>query len=272
MTYRELLIQGQKYFHNLNYDFSQQLLIYLLNCSIEELFLILDEEIIIKPEKYFYLIETHLKGKPLAYILKKQSFYKRDFLVNKHTLIPRKETEEFADKVLKVLKNSLFLQKPLIILDLGTGSGVIAITLALELPNSKFIGSDISSKALRVAKKNARNLNCLNINFKKSNLLNFFLKKRQKFDVIISNPPYISKNEIISKSVKDYEPHLALFTNDNDGTYFYRSIFKEVKNILNNKALLAFEIGYNQKEILEPLVEQYFPCLLYTSPSPRDCS
>ena len=190
------------------------------------------------------------QGMPVQYIVGNVEFYGCIIEVNKDVLIPRFETEELVDRVIKRLKN----KKNLDIVDLGTGSGCIAISLAKNL-NSNVDAVDISKDALEVAKKNAIN-NKVNINFYLGDMLKPLNKK---YDVIISNPPYIAYDEEIMDVVKNNEPHLALYA-DNNGLYYYEQILKNVKDYLKENYLIAFEIGCKQAKKIESLAHQYLKC------------
>lgn len=188
------------------------------------------------------------EGKPVQYIVGNVDFYDINLLVNENVLIPRFETETLVEKTINYAKK---LKNPLDILDIGTGSGAIAITLAKHL-KSNVLATDISEKALEIAKKNAIRNN-VQINFKKSDILK---NVKGKFDIIISNPPYISKDEIIDPLVKNNEPHLALYA-DNKGLYFYEEILKNIKPYLKEKSIIAFEIGYTQSENITKIAQKY---------------
>ena len=191
------------------------------------------------------------QGEPVQYIIGNVNFYGNTLKVTKDVLIPRFETELLVNKTINYIKE--YLNKEVKILDIGTGSGAIAITLKKEL-NCSIDAIDISEKALKLAKKNAKN-NKTDINFFKSDV---FHAVKDKYDVIISNPPYISIDEEIEDIVKNNEPHIALFAK-NKGLEFYERILKEANKYLNNKALIAFEIGrYQGKEIIE-IAKKYFP-------------
>ncbi|MBQ7141406.1 MAG: peptide chain release factor N(5)-glutamine methyltransferase [Bacilli bacterium] len=194
-------------------------------------------------------------GEPVQYIVGNVNFYGYTFEVNKDVLIPRFETEELVEKTLKYINK--YLDNNLDIVDLGTGSGCIAITLKKELKSSNIDAVDISNKALMVAKKNAKNNN-VDINFIENDFLNGITKK---YDVIISNPPYISKDEEIMDIVKNNEPELALYAN-NDGLKCYETILEQAKNNLKEKNIIAFEIGYMQGEKLTKLAQTHFPSSL----------
>ncbi len=187
---------------------------------------------------------------PIQYLIGYVNFYGNKINVNENVLIPRHETEFLVEKTIRYCKE-LFNNK-IKILDLCTGSGAIGIAIKKEI-DCDMILSDISKKALNVAKQNCIENN-VEIKIIQSDLLNNI---EEKFDVIISNPPYIDKKIKIMDSVYNYEPHLALFALE-EGLYYYRKIFEQVKKNLNEKFILAFEIGYEQKEKLEKLVIKYF--------------
>ena len=179
------------------------------------------------------------KGKPIQYIIGNVNFYGNIIKVNESVLIPRYETELLVDLTIKKTKQ-IFNNKKTDILDLGTGSGCIAITLQKEL-NSSVDALDISKEALEIAKENATN-NQVNINFIEGDMT---LYKEKKYDVIISNPPYIKYDEEIMDIVKNNEPHLALYAED-EGLYFYKKIIDNIPHITKEKYLICFEIGYLQ--------------------------
>ena len=168
------------------------------------------------------IFEQLKKEIPVQYLLGKTSFYGLDFEVNENVLIPRPETEELVEWI---LFNNRTIQKSvnLKILDIGTGSGCIAISLAKNIPSSQVYAIDVSEKALATAKKNAK-LNTVNVTFINQNILETEDLKQQ-FDIIVSNPPYVRnlEKEEIKKNVLDNEPHLALFVDDNDALIFYRN-------------------------------------------------
>lgn len=190
------------------------------------------------------------EGKPVQYIVGNVDFYDVNLLVNENVLIPRFETETLVEKTINYAKN---LKEPLDILDIGTGSGAIAITLAKHL-NSNVLATDISKEALKIAEENAKRNN-VKITFKKSDILKNI---KGKFDIIISNPPYIAKDEIIDSLVENNEPHLALYANNN-GLYFYQNILKNIKPHLKEKSIIAFEIGMTQSEEVTKIANKYLP-------------
>jgi len=197
------------------------------------------------------------KEKPIQYILGATEFYGLPFLVNENTLIPRPETEELVDWI-KVETEKLKVES-LKILDIGTGSGCIAISLAKNLPSAQVSAIDVSEKALAIANKNAQ-LNIVEVNFILKNILETdFLD--EKYDIIVSNPPYVRnlEKEEIKSNVLQYEPHLALFVADNDALLFYRKIATLAKKHLYENGKLYFEINqYLGKETIELLEEMGF--------------
>ena len=180
------------------------------------------------------------KGEPIQYILGEVNFYGYPIKVSRHVLIPRFETELLVEKTLNKI-NKYFKNENIDILDMGTGSGCIAISLKHNLPSSNIFALDISKEALSIAKKNALD-NKTNITFIESDMTTY---KDKLYDVIISNPPYISYEEPIMELVKNNEPHLALYAKDN-GLYFYKKIIDHIKYITKDKYLICFEIGYNE--------------------------
>ncbi|HIX82347.1 MAG TPA: peptide chain release factor N(5)-glutamine methyltransferase [Candidatus Erysipelatoclostridium merdavium] len=231
---------------------------HLANKEPHELYLMYDEEV--DPEleaKFLAGMEEYYQGRPIQYIKGVETFFGRDFKVNEDVLIPRYETEELVENILYHIDDYFSDYQTIDLCDVGTGSGAIAISLALEEPRTNVYASDISSKAIEVAKQNAANLGA-NVNFMVGDLLEPLLEKEIKVDIFVSNPPYIPNNQEIEAMVKDNEPHVALF-GGNDGLYFYRRIFKEVKPLLKDRALLAFEMGFDQRELMEEALQTYFP-------------
>lgn len=211
---------------------------------------------------------TALKtGKPIQHITKKAFFYDNFFFVNENTLIPRPETEE----LIELIRNDFPKDKELNIIDLGTGTGCIPITLSKLFPNSKVSAIDISEKALEVAQLNAKNL-AETINFIQQDLLVDF-DLDQKFDIIISNPPYIRnlEKEEMHQNVLQFEPHLALFVEDNNPLIFYDriisfakknlsengSVYCEINQYLPEETKLLFEKVFNKVELIKDLSGNY---------------
>lgn len=220
-------------------------------------------------QKYFQLINKHIKDDtPLSHLVGFEYFYDRKFKVTSDVLSPRMETEELVYKVIDYIrKNNLTNIK---ILDLCTGSGIIGITLKKELEefDVKILASDISSRALTVAKENASSLKA-DISFVESDL---FSNIQDKFDIIVSNPPYIAHDDkkTIKENVLNYDPHLALFAGE-EGMYFYRNIIEKSRPYLNEKGIMFFEIGYDQKEKIITLGENNkFETVVYKDINGRD--
>ena len=189
-------------------------------------------------------------GEPVQYIVGDVDFYGNIIKVDKRVLIPRFETEGLVEIALKYLTNT-----NLDIVDLGTGSGCIAITLKKKLPNINMDAVDISIDALEVARENAK-LNNVDINFYNGDMLRPLSKK---YDCIISNPPYISYNEEIMDIVKNNEPSNALYA-DNEGLYFYEEILKNCKDYLKDKYYIFFEMGYSQGSRIKQIALKYLDC------------
>ena len=204
-------------------------------------------------EKYFSLIEKHIKEDvPLSHLVGFEYFYDRKFKVTKDVLSPRMETEELIYKVVEYVKATK--KNNLKILDLCTGSGIIAITLKKELDQFfiDVVASDISEEAIKVAKENAQFHNAT-IKFIQSDI---FDNIDEKFDIIVSNPPYIDRKDEVTMqdNVLKYDPHLALFAEE-EGMYFYRNIVEKASSYLNDNGVIFFEIGYDQKDKIIKLAD-----------------
>ena len=223
-----------------------------------ELYLMYDEEVSSELEaKFLAGMEEYYQGKPIQYIKGVENFFGRDFKVNEDVLIPRYETEELVENILYRIDDYFAEYQSITLCDVGTGSGAIATSLALEEPRLKVFATDISLKAVTVAKDNAKNLGA-NIEFMVGDMLEPLLENEIKVDIFVSNPPYIPQEQEIEAMVKDNEPHVALF-GGNDGLYFYRKIFQGVEPLLQERALLAFEMGFDQRELMEAALQEYFP-------------
>ena len=242
-TVIDLIKWGTKYFKDKGFSDPRAeiewLVQSLFSYSRLDLYMKYDEKVSEKSlAKLNSWIKKRLKNEPLQYITKSSNFYGRDFFVNKDVLIPRPETERLIDISLDIFKNF----KTPKILDIGTGSGCIAITLANEIKGSNILAIDKSSAALKVAKRNYNNFNKGNLDFLEVD----YFKYENKFfwDMIISNPPYIGLEELnqVMVDVKDFEPHIAL-TDGKDGVSFYREILKNMKKHLSPKGWLVLEVG-----------------------------
>ena len=201
-------------------------------------------------------IKRLLANEPMNYVLGYSYFYGYRFIVNGDVLIPRMETEELVGLILSKY-DDFYKDKKIKVCDVGTGSGAIAIALKKEEDNLEVYASDISEEALEVAKLNARNNDC-EITYLQGSMLDPYLEKGMKFDILVSNPPYIKTVETIESSVYDFEPHVALF-GGSDGLKFYREILENAKAIMNDKGLIFFEMGYDLKDSLTALVNSCLP-------------
>lgn len=192
---------------------------------------------------------------PLQYIVGEQEFYGRPFSVNPNVLIPRPETELLLEHLIHEA-DQIWQDQPITVVDVGTGSGAIAITLALEKPNWHVHTVDISNAALKTAKKNAIKLEA-QVTFHHGDLLKPILESKMKVDLIVSNPPYIPTKDLddLMPEVKNNEPMLALDGGE-DGLQFYRQILQQAAKVLNRPGLIAFEIGIDQSEPIVELLQQ----------------
>ncbi len=258
-TVKQLIKEAESHLDDEHKDVNvaKVLFYHLAKKEPHELYLMMDEEVDPELEKQFLAgMEEYYHGKPIQYIKGYETFFGRDFDVNEDVLIPRYETEELVENILYRIDDYFGDYQDIHLCDVGTGSGAIAITLALEEPRLKVIATDISDDALTVAKHNAKKLGA-NIEFRSGDMLDPLLKTNEKVDIFVSNPPYIPNDQEIEAMVKDNEPHVALF-GGNDGLYFYRKIFNEVKPLLNDRSLLAFEMGFDQRELMEEAIHQFF--------------
>ncbi|MBE6113996.1 MAG: peptide chain release factor N(5)-glutamine methyltransferase [Erysipelotrichaceae bacterium] len=209
-------------------------------------------------ESYKSGVERMLKDEPMQYILGYEWFYGRKFKVNQDVLIPRPETEELVSNVLVAVdERTGHREEPLTLIDVGCGSGAIGLSLKLEEPSLQVTLGDISAEALVVAKENATTLEA-EVDFVCGDMLQPFIDQGIKVDVLVCNPPYIPSTQEIEATVKDYEPNVALF-GGNDGLYFYKKVFDTCHLVLKEHALMAFEIGYDQKEALLQEATTRFP-------------
>ena len=236
----------------------QILMLELCNMSHNDLYLNYDEEM---PENLYREfkdgVSRLLQNEPLQYILGFQWFYGYKIKVNENVLIPRYETEELVANVLAD-SDYFFADKEVIdIADVGTGSGAIALALKKEEPKFRMYATDISETALKVAAQNAED-NGAEITFRQGDMLQPLIDKGIKLDILVSNPPYIPRQQEIQKSVDQYEPHVALFGGD-DGLYYYRKIFENAHKVIKDRSFMAFEIGYDEKDAIIKEVRKYFP-------------
>ena len=267
-TYNDLLIYAVKEFENVGIEEAsveaRNILLYTFNISLLDFSLNRNKELGAKEkiEKFLSFVEERKKRKPFQYIINKQNFYGLDFYVDENVLIPRFDTEVLVEKILKDNKDN-----NLQVLDLCTGSGAIAISLKKLGEYRSVKALDISEKALDIAKKNSK-LNETTIDFICSDM---FEKINGKFDIIVSNPPYIPSRDIedLSLEVKDYEPKLALDGLE-DGLYFYKIIAKEAKAYLKENGKIYLEIGYNQAKDIREIFKEYNKIEVYKDLAGKD--
>jgi release factor glutamine methyltransferase len=213
---------------------------------------------------FIFNVHKHVAGIPVQYLMGKEEFYGRSFFVSEEVLIPRPETEELVvgvlDRVKKHFGNSSgSADKKWSVVDVGTGSGAIAITLALENSHLNVHATDIAGESLEVAMDNAEALGA-DVEFLQGDLLLPFIEQDIKVDVVVSNPPYIPQKEYegLSTVVKDFEPYRAL-VGGISGLEFYERFMDELPKVLKERAIVAFEVGMGQGEAVKELLEKTFP-------------
>ena len=209
-----------------------------------------EERLVKEIDKYI------IDGIPVQHIIGYTYFYGYKMKVNKEVLIPRPETEELVGYVLSYY-DDVFEGRKVDVVDVGTGSGAIAIALSKEESNMKVSATDISPTAVEVAKENAQ-INDANVNFMIGDMLEPLIENNMKFDILVSNPPYIPDSEYVEDIVKNNEPHVALF-GGSDGMKFYDIILSNAHKVLKTPNILAFEHGYRSKEKMIELAKKYFP-------------
>jgi release factor glutamine methyltransferase len=248
--------------NNRDQNIGELLLMHHLGFSRAKLFASMHDEIKIDLVlKFKQEINDHVtKGIPVQHIIGKAPFYGRDYTVNGDVLIPRPETEELVDNALKAIQRNFEVNMPLTIADIGTGSGAIAITMQLEIPDAKVYAVDISEAALIMAEKNANALGAGQVEFLQGNLLDPLINKGILVDVLLSNPPYIPMSDIdtLQDVVRNYDPHLALFGGQS-GLDFYEEMIKSLPLVLKDNAVIGFEIGDGQGEAVSELLKQIYP-------------
>lgn len=215
----------------------------------------LNEEV---KRKFIEDVKAHASGIPVQYIMGYEEFYGRTFGVNEEVLIPRPETEELVEGVIRRAKKQ-FGEEAFELVDVGTGSGAIAVTLALEMPNAIVTAIDIAQPSLDVASTNAQVLHA-DVTFVHGDLLQPLIQQGKKAAVVVSNPPYIPDGEIdiLSPVVKEHEPMRALFGGE-DGLDFYRRFMEELPLVMEEKGVIAFEVGVGQAHIVASMLEDAFP-------------
>ena len=229
--------------HNIqSYELDAQILLSEI-MRVKREYLIANNKITISKEimkKYDIAIKRRIKNEPIAHIIGKKEFWSNDYKVNRSTLVPRPETELLIYKIINFYKN-----KKINILDIGTGSGCILLSILKELGSSRGIGIDISAKAIAIARINSKRLDLMN----RSKFMVFSLDKFNigKFDLVISNPPYIPSKDIknLSRDITNYEPRVAL-DGGFDGLDLIKKVIYQSNHLLKRHGLLVIEIGYNQ--------------------------
>ena len=258
MTIKEILIQYSKELENISDTprLDVEMLLKKALGDVDSMYIrmYLDKQLTEEQEKYFLeMIKERLNERPIAYIIGNREFMGLDFFVQEGVLIPRPDTETLVEEIINICNNRTGLN----ILDIGTGSGAITISLAKYLDKSHVISADISDIALEIASKNAISNNVdERIDFIKSDVFSN-VPKEEKFDLIVSNPPYIRKADIdgLDRQVKDFEPYTALEGGE-DGLDFYRKITKESKAFLKNKGILAYEVGHDQAQDVSQIMQE----------------
>ena len=256
-TYKEVLDINESYaLDNAKEDSGVKiLLLHFAKMTSSDLILSMDKEI---PDDiyqdFLYGVDRYItKNIPVQHITGVEYFYGYEFIVNSNVLIPRFETEELVANVL-MMYDDVFDGGSVQVVDIGTGSGCLALTLDKEEPNMTVSATDISFEALEVAKENNKKLNS-NVEFLQGDMLEPV--KGRKFDIIVSNPPYIPDSEYVEGLVKDNEPSIALF-GGKDGLNFYRQIISGASEILNDKFIIAFEHAYNKSKELKKIIKKHF--------------
>lgn len=235
------------------------LLQYYLNMNRSQLLARLHDELSVDVLGLFeQAVKQHGAGKPVQYIIGKEEFYGRIFFVNEEVLIPRPETEELIYHTLRRIGTIFPAGQALDMVDVGTGSGAIAITMKLEEPGLQVTATDIALESLQVAKQNAEMLGA-DVTFVQGDLLQPFIAGNRRFDILLSNPPYIPDEDIVDMScvVTEHEPHRALFAGP-DGLDFYRRFMEELPQVMRTPGWIGFEVGAGQGESVAELLRKTF--------------
>lgn len=264
MTYKNLFNRiKEKYY--LSDNKITYLLKYYLNASHHEEINISDEEMTL----LFAKAKEISEGIPIQYVVGNTDFYGYTFNIEPGVLIPRFETEGLVEQTIKYIHKYFDNQASLI--DVGTGSGIIGITIKKKIPQMDVTLVDISEKSLEVAKENTLKLG-VDVDIYKSDMLNEVIVNEKKYDVLISNPPYLTPTEEIMEMVKEYEPAIALYGGD-DGLKYYEQMLSKAQTVLKERALIAFEIGANQANDVLKIANEYFsdcPCVIKKDLTGRD--
>ncbi|MGM9925876.1 MAG: peptide chain release factor N(5)-glutamine methyltransferase [Bacillus sp. (in: firmicutes)] len=246
--------------HNRDENAGELLMRHYMNCSRSHLLASLHDEV--EPsiwQQFEEAVHKHAEGVPVQHMMGYEEFYGREFIVNKDVLIPRPETEELVYHALRKAPPLFGGRMDLRLADIGTGSGIIGITMKLEQPALRVTATDMSSAALMTAKRNADKLQA-DVVFIQGDLLQPFIQSGLKLDIVLSNPPYIPNSDAASMStvVTDHEPHTALFAGE-DGLDLYRRFAKELPLVLNRPALVGFEVGAGQGASVVELIKEGIP-------------
>jgi len=231
---------------------------HILGCSYAMVGMhVLDKLTVQQWEKFEYWVLEHANGRPVQYIVGSEEFYGRDFLVDESVLIPRPETEELVQKSIWRIDRLFGHDASRRLVDIGTGSGAIALTMKLECPSLEVVATDLSELALATAKRNAEKLGA-QVDFRQGDLEQPLAG--EKWDIILSNPPYIAVDEAVDMSevILKHEPHSALFA-DEQGLILYRRLAEAAPNLLNVPGFIGVEIGYTQGEVVASFFKKSFP-------------
>jgi release factor glutamine methyltransferase len=257
-TYSEVLKAGEKIARSKGMEASgvKLLMMHFSHLTPTKLYLSIDDSM---PEEFrlefLKAVDQYVNHhRPVQYLMGYVSFYGYDFTVNDSVLIPRFETEELVANVL-IQYDKLFKGQTAKLVDVGTGSGCLAVSLAMEEPHLEVTATDISPEALEVAKGNAERIGA-KVEFIQGDML--LPLQGRKFDILVSNPPYIPDNETVAEIIKDYEPNIALF-GGSDGLKFYRIILSQASSILNDKFIMGFEHGYDKAEEIRTMAKSIYP-------------
>lgn len=256
MILKELINLGEQKLTVNEKDVNSAKIILMYLLKEENYQFLLDDQRKISDEitsKYIDMIEDVIKNIPVQYVIGEEDFYGYTFKVNENVLIPRFETEELVYNILNRIDESFSDYTKIDLVDIGTGSGAIAITLKKEEHRLNVVATDISDEAIKVAQENSDMLDT-EIEFLIGDMVQPILDR--KFDIVVSNPPYIPKTDVVESIVKDNEPHVALFGGE-DGLDYYKIILENANTITKEEAMIAFEIGWNQAEDIQRLVNQY---------------
>ncbi|MEG1870676.1 MAG: peptide chain release factor N(5)-glutamine methyltransferase [Peptostreptococcaceae bacterium] len=267
MTIRDIIIKYSQELENISDTprLDVEILLEKALGNVDNLYirLNLEKELSIEEENLFnYLVQDRINGRPVAYIVGNREFMGLDFYVQEGVLIPRPDTEPLVEELIELCKD----KENLDILDIGTGSGAITISLAKYLPTSKVKSFDIFDIPLEVGKRNAiSNEVDDRVEFIKSDLFSSIENKNIQFDVIVSNPPYIPRRDIetLHTQVKDYEPYTALEGGE-DGLDFYRAITEQSKSYIKERGILAYEVGHNQADDVAEIMKDNGYTKIYT--------